>query len=515
MARGNEIGVAYYSLVPSMDGTAAAVNSQMGLVTAAGTTAGTRGGAALGAGLIGGLKAAGVVGAAIGIAGLAGSIQDYFSGSVTAASDLAESTNALSVTYGEQADEIGRLGDTAAKRLGLSKIGFNQLATRFSAFAGTIAGEGGDVIGVIDDLTTRGADFASVFNLDVSEALGLFQSGLAGESEPLRRYGLDLSAASVEAFAAANGIGEQGRALTESEKVQARYGLLMQQTAKTQGDFAETSDGLANSQRIANAAFEDAQARIGEALLPAAEKFSAWMLEDGVPLVEKLVDLFIKLEPAIGFVLDLFLADLDARAGVLGYMIDLMTALEDGKITVDEFRDAFANLPEPIQDAIIGVAQFLFDTSAGVQNFFRSGLNGIIGFINGILDAMRPVARFLNETFGLKISVPRLSPLALVDAVSMENFYRGIDSTQFSQGAAGRVAMAEGAFVSARPGGVRATVGEGRYDEAVIPLSPSVLAQLGEAIGGSSGRGITLINPDPYVLLDQLEQRLGGRLAMA
>lgn len=485
MARnGTELATAYYSLLPSLDGTAAAVNSQMGLITAAGTTAGNRGGAALGAGLIGGLKAAGVVGAAIGIAGLAGNIQDYFAGSVTAASDLQESANALSVTYGEQADEIARLGDTAAQRLGLSRLAFNALATRFSSFAGTIAGEGGDVIGVIGELTTRGADFASVYNLDVNEALALFQSGLAGETEPLRRFGLDLSAASVAAFAAANGIGAAGRELTEAEKVQARYGLLLQQTSKVQGDFANTSDGLANSQRIANAQFEDAQARIGEALLPAAEKFSAWMLEDGVPLVEKLVDLFIKLEPVISGAADALIGYLDIAVGYQAAFLDLIAGLEDGTLTVEELTSAFANLPEPIQDAIIGVAQFLYDTTAGVQNFIRSGLNGVIGFINGILDGMRPVARFLNETFGLNISVPRLSSVGLLGAFSMENFYRGIDATGFSQGAGGRVAMAEGAYVPAQHGGVAATVGEGRYDEVVLPLSPSVLSDLGAAIGG-------------------------------
>ncbi len=45
--------------------------------------------------------------------------------------------------------------------------------------------------------------------------------------------------------------------------------------------------------------------------------------------------------------------------------------------------------------------------------------------------------------------------------------------------------MADGGVVTARPGGIPATIGEGRYDEAVIPLSPSVLSQLGQAIGGS------------------------------
>ena len=39
-----------------------------------------------------------------------------------------------------------------------------------------------------------------------SDALALFQSGLAGETEPLRKFGIDLSAAAVEAHAIATGI---------------------------------------------------------------------------------------------------------------------------------------------------------------------------------------------------------------------------------------------------------------------------------------------------------------------
>lgn len=485
--RGGEIGVAYYSLVPSMDGTTAVINQQLGGITAAGAAAGQRGGAALGAGIVGGLKAAGAVGVALGAVGLVGNITDYFSQATTKASDLQESANALGVTFGQQAAAISELGETAATRLGLSRIAFNQLATRFSAFAGTIAGEGGDVVSVIDDLTTRGADFASVFNIDVDEALSLFQSGLAGETEPLRRFGIDLSAAAVEAFAAANGIGAQGRALTEAEKVQARYGLLLQQTAKTQGDFARTSDSLANSQRIANARFEDAQARIGEALLPAAEKFSAWMLEDGVPLVEKLVDAFIDAEPAITATVDGFIALLDTGIGFTEFYATLFGGLADGKLTIDEIRDAFQKLPDPIKEALAGVGQTLLDTMVGVYNFGASGLNALIGFINGFLSGLRPVVSFLNSVFGTNYTVPQLGNVALLGSASFRDllFNPGSSAGGSRTSRPGsNIALAEGAVVPARPGGLDVTVSEGRYDEAIIPLSPGVLREIGAGIAG-------------------------------
>jgi DNA-directed RNA polymerase subunit F len=204
------------------------------------------------------------VGAGIAAVGLA----KFGGDAIKAASDLEESTNAVNVSFLEASEAVLKIGETSAEALGLARTEFNQAAVRFSAFAERVVGEGGDVAGFIGDITTRAADFASVFNIEVAEALQVFQSGLAGEAEPLKRFGINLLQTEVAAYAVANGISESASSMTEAEKVQARYGLLMEQTNKTAGDFANTSEGLANSQRILRARFTDLQAEIGNALLP-------------------------------------------------------------------------------------------------------------------------------------------------------------------------------------------------------------------------------------------------------
>ncbi|HEY3485469.1 MAG TPA: hypothetical protein VGK49_08785, partial [Ilumatobacteraceae bacterium] len=191
---------------------------------------------------------------------------------VNAAVDLDESVNAVNVTFGRAADDVLAIGENSAKSFGLSQAAFNSLAVTFSSFAEKIAGPGGDVAGVIDDLATRVADFASVMDLDLSEATQVFMSTLAGETEPIRRFGKDMSAAAVEQYALAAGLVESKSELTEGIKVQARYGLLMQQTSNTAGDFANTSDSLANQQRILSAELENAAASIGQKLVPAIQE---------------------------------------------------------------------------------------------------------------------------------------------------------------------------------------------------------------------------------------------------
>jgi hypothetical protein len=90
----------------------------------------------------------------------------------------------------------------------------------------------------------------------------------------------------------ANGIGAVGKELTETEKVQARYGLLLQATSKTQGDFANTSDGLANQMRILKAEVSNTQIEIGNQLLP--------VMAELLPLVRDLVrDLGTQLVAAV------------------------------------------------------------------------------------------------------------------------------------------------------------------------------------------------------------------------
>lgn len=282
MASKANVATAYVQVVPTTDGIKRELEDEF-------DKSGQDAGKKMGGGILSAAKSfIGPLAAAFSI----GAIVSFGRDSIEQASTLNESLNAVKVTFGDATEEITKLGETSARRLGLSQAAFNGIATQFSAFAGTIAGEGGNIAGVIDKISTRGADFASVMNLDVNDALAIFQSGLAGETEPLRKYGIDLSAAAVEAYALSAGIWDGVGTMTESQKVQARYGALMAQTDKVTGDFANTSDGLANSQRIAAAEMENAKAKLGSAFLPIAQQVTTFLSATFVPIIETLGDVF-------------------------------------------------------------------------------------------------------------------------------------------------------------------------------------------------------------------------------
>jgi hypothetical protein len=211
---------------------------------------------------------------------------------VKTASDYEESINAVNVAFGKSAQGIIEFGKTAATTLGVSQVDFNNAAVRFSAFAERIVGSGGDASKFIAEISTRASDFASVFNIEVSEALQVFQSGLSGEAEPLKRFGINLLETEVKAFAVRTEMIKQGETMTEQQKVLARYGLIMESTNKTAGDFANTSDGLANQMRILQAEVSNTEIEIGNALLP--------VMQELLPIVRDLVrDLGTQLVTAV------------------------------------------------------------------------------------------------------------------------------------------------------------------------------------------------------------------------
>lgn len=292
------------------------------------------------------------------------------------ASDLSESANAINVTFGTAAAGISKLGAEAATSLGLSNVEFNGLAVRFSAFAKTIAGPGGDVVATMDQMTKRASDFASVMNLDVAQAAELFQSGLAGETEPLRKFGIDLSAAAVEAYAYANGIAASGKELTEAEKVQARYGLLMQSTAQTQGDFANTSAGLANGMRILKSSFSDVKANIGTAFLPfmamGVQALNAMM----GPLKE-MTSHFADFGNAIGKIFS------EAGGGMAG------------------FTASFAHLGDVIGANLSGEGLIgIFNALAGLRSkLFDAIMQALPGVINAFMAFLPQMVSFFTQQF--------------------------------------------------------------------------------------------------------------------
>lgn len=211
-------------------------------------------------------------------------------GSITAASDLNESLSKVRTVLGPASKSVEEFASTSARSFGISK-GEALAAAGTYANLFTTMGLGKDVSAEMSvEMVELAADLASFNNIGTDQALDKIRAGLVGEIEPLRALGVSFNAAQVEAKGLEMGLGDANGELSESEKVQARYALILEQTSTAQGDFARTSDGMANQQRILKAQLADVQAQLGQALLPVLVALGQILVNNVMPAVQQFIN---------------------------------------------------------------------------------------------------------------------------------------------------------------------------------------------------------------------------------
>jgi hypothetical protein len=224
------------------------------------------------------------IGAGIAIAGLATKMAVD---SIGAASDLVETQNKVIEIFGESSDAILAFADNSAVALGQTKQEALDGAATFALFGKSAGLSGEALVGFSSQLVALSADLASFNNSSPQEALTAIGAALRGEAEPLRRFGVLLDDATLKARAMEMGIYAGTGSLTQQQKVLAAHSEILAQTTTQQGDFARTSDGLANSQKILQAAVDNLTTAFGTGLLTGFEKAAGGATD----LAEKMKDL--------------------------------------------------------------------------------------------------------------------------------------------------------------------------------------------------------------------------------
>jgi len=199
--------------------------------------------------------------------------------SIDVASDISESTSKINVVFGKSSKSVLDFAETSATSLGISKRAALEAAGTFGNLFVSLKLPQAEAAKMSTKMLTLAADMASFNNATPAEALEAIRSGLVGETEPLRRFGVNMNDATLRNEALKEGLIKTTKdALSPAVKAQAAYGLMLAQTGTAQGDFAKTSGGLANQQRILAARFEDLQGELGAKLLPVVNKLMDGML---------------------------------------------------------------------------------------------------------------------------------------------------------------------------------------------------------------------------------------------
>ena len=204
---------------------------------------------------------------AISAAGIAKKVLDIGKAAIQAASDLEEVQNVVDTTFGASSGKIDAWAKNAIKQYGLTETKAKKFASTIGSTLKSMGVEENQLLDVSESLAGLAADMASFYNLDFDTAFEKLRSGLIGQAEPLKALGINMSAANLQAFALSKGIQTAVDKMSASEQAMLRYEYIMQATSDAQGDFARTSDGMANGLRLLESQIETLKTTIGEHFL--------------------------------------------------------------------------------------------------------------------------------------------------------------------------------------------------------------------------------------------------------
>lgn len=217
---------------------------------------------------------------------------------VDLASQLTEVQNVVDTTFGDMASKVDDFTKTSIQDFGMSELTVKQISSRFQAL-GTSVGitsqqvangtaltnkalmsQNNTLYKTTDsmadmslNLTKLAGDMASFYDVDQADVAKSLQSIFTGTIAPLRRYGLDLTQATLSEWAMKNGLDANIKSMTQAEKVLLRYNYVMANTQAAQGDFAKTANTWANSVRVLKQEFQAWGSIIGSVIINALKPF--------------------------------------------------------------------------------------------------------------------------------------------------------------------------------------------------------------------------------------------------
>lgn len=236
---------------------------------------------------------------AIGSAFVTKQVIEFGKAAIGVASDLNEVQNVVDTTFGDGSVKIDEWAKNAAEAFGESELQAKQFTSTLGAMFKSMGVGQADMEEMSMSLAGLAGDMASFYNLDPTEAFEKLRSGISGETEPLKQLGINMSVVNLEAFAMSEGITKSYQEMTQAEQATLRYQYIMSATADAQGDFANTSDSLANQQRILQLEIQTLAAEIGNDLMPIAQG-AIEIARNGVEWVTEHKGALEKLTVAVG-----------------------------------------------------------------------------------------------------------------------------------------------------------------------------------------------------------------------
>ena len=343
---------------------------------------------------------------------------------ITAGAEISEIENLFRVSFGKMSDEAEAFAMKLEKAWGVSSVKIKEQTALLNNMVKSMGIAEDVAFGLSTQAVQLSYNMASLFNKDQAEILEAIKSAYVGLSKPIRKYGVEVSVASLQEVAFRLGITSTNRELTRQEKILATHWAIYEQTRSAWesgtaiingqkvaiGDMTKTIGSNANMLRVIKDQLGNMAYYWGLAFQP--------IMSYVLPLIARLNQLLIQLGKTFAtFIGQLFgfssLKDLIGEFGTADKSTtdDLTSGLSDVEGQAKKTKKAVDNLTGGIDE--LNILKVPEGGNGGLSGFGATGIENNIGlpemdYIDEVLDKV--INQRLEELKNkLKSIVPILS----------------------------------------------------------------------------------------------------------
>lgn len=188
-------------------------------------------------------------------------------------SSLTEVENVVRQTFGQYESLINNFAKTSIEKFGMSELSAKQFASRFQAMGTALDIPQGKMADMSIRLTELAGDMASFYDVSQEDIAKSLQSVFSGTTAPMRRYGIDLTQATLKEWALKQGLDANVSSMTQAEKAMLRYQYVLAHTTNITEDFKRTQDSWHNQITMLRENFKALGAVVGGGLINAFKPF--------------------------------------------------------------------------------------------------------------------------------------------------------------------------------------------------------------------------------------------------
>jgi hypothetical protein len=191
--------------------------------------------------------------------------------------DFEQALGKMNVVFEHNSKNIEKWAQNSLRDFGLAR---STAVTMASDFGALFKGMGISLTKTEEwskTLTERAMDLSNFYDTTIEETTTALNAIVTGQTEPLRKFGINMTQAALQEYAFAQGIRKRVSDMTEAEKVQLRYNYVIEKTNIAVGTTARESDSATGQMNRFKEGIKELGISFSEQILPIITPVIEWL----------------------------------------------------------------------------------------------------------------------------------------------------------------------------------------------------------------------------------------------